>query len=96
MKKWMTEDRAFEITVIKGKAEHCRMDLDAGDRFSSTCECPAGFCPKTMPVLHTLCEIARCGGDYKLRGSKKALRLISPARTTALNSICLQIISKDN
>ena len=23
-----------------------------------------------LPVLHTLCEIMRCGGDYRLRGSK--------------------------
>ena len=46
------------------------MGLEAGDRFVCQYECPAGFCPKTMPVLHTLCEIMRCGGDYRLRGSK--------------------------
>ena len=69
MKKWIVEDWEFEITVLHGEAEQCRMGLETGDQFQSTYECPAGFCPKTMPVLHTLCEIARCGGDYKLRGS---------------------------
>ena len=70
MKKWLAEDWEFEITVIKGQAKACWMGLEAGDRFVCQYECPAGFCPKTMPVLHTLCEIMRCGGDYRLRGSK--------------------------
>ena len=34
-------------------------------------EAPAGFCPKTMPVLYTLCEIIRCGGSFRARGSDK-------------------------
>ena len=28
-------------------------------------------CPKTMSVLFTLCEIIRCGGSFKARGSDK-------------------------
>lgn len=64
------EDWTFEITVIRGKAAQCRMGFEAGGKFYCSYECPAGFCPKTMPVLHTLCEIARCGGDYQLCGSK--------------------------
>ena len=72
MKKWVTEDWAFEITVTRGKAAQCRMGFETGDKFRCNYECPTGFCPKTMPVLHTLCEIARCGGDYKLCGSKSS------------------------
>lgn len=69
MKKWIKEDWAFEITVTKGKAEECRMGFETGDRFTCEYECPAGFCPKTMHQLYTLCEIIRCGGDFRLRGS---------------------------
>jgi uncharacterized repeat protein (TIGR04076 family) len=69
MKKSITEDWEFEIVVKKGTAAQCRMGYETGDKFSCKYECPSGFCPKTMPILHTLCEIARCGGDYKLRGS---------------------------
>ena len=69
MKKWVTEDWEFKLIATDGKAGHCRLGLEKGDKFIFQYECPAGFCPKTMPVLHTLCEIIRCGGNYKLRGS---------------------------
>lgn len=69
MKKWLQEDWRFEITVVAGRAEDCRMGLEKGDHFACGYECPAKFCPKTMALLHTYCEIARCGGDYRLRGS---------------------------
>ncbi|MEA4824350.1 MAG: TIGR04076 family protein [Clostridiaceae bacterium] len=69
MKKWITEDWTFEITAVKGKAEQCRLGIEEGDVFRCQYECPAGFCPKTMPVLYTLCEIMRCGGSFRLRGS---------------------------
>ena len=72
MKKWIAEDWEFEITITKGIAEHCRMGFETGDKFRCKYECPTRFCPKTIPILHTLCEIARCGGDYKLRGSKSS------------------------
>jgi len=71
VKKTILEDWEFEIVVTKVNFP-CRMGFEVGDRFSCKYECPTGFCPKSMPVLHTLCEIARCGGDYKLRGSKKS------------------------
>ena len=71
MRKWLEEDWEFEITVVEGEAENCRMGLETGDRFVCGYECPAGFCPKTMALLHTYCEIARCGGDYRLRGSAR-------------------------
>lgn len=69
MKKWIDENWEFTITVTKGRYDTCRMGFETGDTFTCTYDCPAGFCPKTMPVLHTLCEIVRCGGTLKLRGS---------------------------
>ncbi len=72
MKHWMEEDWIFRITVLRGEARQCRIGLEQGDSFTCTYACPGDFCPKTMPVLHTLCEIIRCGGVYRLRGSSKA------------------------
>lgn len=31
-----------------------------------------------MPVLHTLCEIIRCGGDFTHRGSDKSYEIDFP------------------
>lgn len=68
MNRTIIEDWEFEITVAK--VNHpCRLGFEIGDKFQCKYECPTGFCPKTMPVLFTLCEIIRSGGDYKLRGS---------------------------
>ena len=69
MKQWIVEDWAFEITVTQ--AQPCRLGFEKGNQFNCKYECPAGFCPKTMPVLYTLCEIVRCGGNYLLRGSQE-------------------------
>ena len=66
MKKVIVEDWEFTITVIRGR--DCRMGFEPGDTFTCRYECPAGFCPKSMPALHTLCEVARSGGDYRLLG----------------------------
>lgn len=66
MRKWITEDWRFTITVVE--AGGCRLGLEKGDRFTCTYGCPEGFCPKTMAVLHSLCEAARAGGDYMLLG----------------------------
>lgn len=68
MKKTVAEDWEFEIIVVGDGP--CRMGMEAGDRFMCRYECPAGFCPKTMAVLHSLCEVARSGGDYRLLGGK--------------------------
>lgn len=51
-------------------AQPCRMGFEAGDVFTCRYECPAGFCPKTMAVLHSYCEVARAGGDYRLLGGR--------------------------
>ena len=71
MKKWIVEDWEFTISVKSGEASHCRMGLETGDIYRCQYEVPAGFCPKTMPVLYTLCEIIRCGGSFRARGSDK-------------------------
>lgn len=91
MKKWIIEDWEFEIVVTRGDVDHCRMGFEIGDKFSCKYECPTGFCPKTMPVLHTLCEIARCGGDYKLRGSKLSHEVDFPC---ADHSIEFHLVAK--
>ena len=71
MKKWIVEDWEFIITVDEGNADQCRLGFEKNDIFSCQYEVPNGFCPKTMATLYTLCEIVRCGGNYRLRGSDK-------------------------
>ncbi|MEN6472047.1 MAG: TIGR04076 family protein [Clostridiaceae bacterium] len=90
-KKWLEEDWEFEITVINGEAEQCRMGLEKGDKFYCKYECPSGFCPKTMALLHTYCEIARCRGDYRLRGSKASNEIDFPC---ADNCIEFHLVAK--
>lgn len=69
MRPWIKEDWEFTLTVMHGRAQDCRIGLEAGDSFTFRYALPAGICPKTAPMLHTLCEIIRCGGDYTHRGS---------------------------
>jgi len=71
MRKWVTEDWEFELTVTDGKAGHCRLGLEKGDKFVFQYECPAGMCPKTMTQVYTWCEVVRCGGDFTYRGIKE-------------------------
>ena len=33
MKKWVTEEWQFELTAIEGKAGHCRLGIEKGDKF---------------------------------------------------------------
>lgn len=73
MKKTILEDWEFDITVVE--EGRCRVGMERGDRFTCRYECPAGFCPKTMAVLHSLCEAARAGGDYRLLGGKASNRI---------------------
>ena len=70
MRKTIVEDWEFTITVLTARS--CRMGLEPGDTFHCTYSCPAGFCPKTMAVLHSLCEGAPAGGDYRLLGGRSA------------------------
>lgn len=59
MHKTIVEDWAFTVTVLS--ARPCRIGLESGDIFHCTYDCPAGFRPKTMAVLHSLYEAARAG-----------------------------------
>ena len=78
MNKWISEDWEFTISVTSGKAEYCRLGFETGDTFQCKYEVPTGFCPKTMSILYTLCEIIRCGGNYLGRGSKKEYEIDFP------------------
>lgn len=78
MQKWCTEDWQFELSVIEGKAGHCRLGLEKGDRFVFSYECPAGICPKTMLQVYTWCEVIRCGGDFTYRGEKEKYEINIP------------------
>ena len=71
MKKWIVEDWEFELTALDGKAAHCRLGIEKGDRFVFSYECPAGMCPRLMSQVYTWCEVIRCGGDFTYRGSKE-------------------------
>lgn len=71
MQKWVTEDWQFELTVIEGKAKHCRLGLEKGDKFVFSYGCPEGICPRVMIDLFTWCEVIRCGGDFTYRGEKE-------------------------
>ncbi|MBQ4088587.1 MAG: TIGR04076 family protein [Clostridia bacterium] len=71
MKRWVVEDWEFELTAIEGKAAHCRLGIEKGDRFVFSYECPAGMCPRVMMEVFTWCEVIRCGGDFTYRGMKE-------------------------
>ncbi len=78
MRQWMIEDWLFTITVTDGKADACRLGFETGDQFLCKYAVPTGFCPKTMPIVHMLCEIIRCGGDFTHRGSNKPYEIDFP------------------
>lgn len=71
VRHWVTEDWEFELTVTDGKAGHCRLGIEKGDRFVFRYGCPEGMCPKTMHLVYTWCEVIRCGGDFTLRGERE-------------------------
>ena len=78
MKKWVVEDWEFELTATEGKAAHCRLGIEKGDRFVFRYECPAGMCPRVMIELFTWCEVIRCGGDFTHRGMKNKYEMDLP------------------
>lgn len=75
MRKWLREDWKFTVSVTSGQAEQYRLGLETGDSFTFWYECPGGFCPKTMGILYTYCEIIRCGGNFVHRGGKDPYEL---------------------
>lgn len=84
MRPWIREDWEFTLTVLHGEPAGCRIGLEAGDVFVFRYALPAGMCPKTVPQLHTLCEIIRCGGDFTHRGSPEPLRIDFPCADGAM------------
>ena len=71
MKKWFDEDYEFIIIVKNDDYKKCRLGFETGDVLKCKYEVPCDFCPKTSPILYTLCEVIRCGGNFKLRGAEK-------------------------
>lgn len=86
MRRWIQEDWAFEVTVLQGEADQCRLGLETGDRFPFEYGCPAGFCPRAMIEIFTWCEVIRCGGDFTARGSKEkyAMNFLCPCHCIQL------------
>jgi len=78
MKKWIKEDWAFEVKVLRGEAKHCRLGLETGDKFYFEYECPSGFCPRALIEIFTWCEVIRCGGNFTYRGSPEPYRTKLP------------------
>lgn len=78
MKKFITENNSFTITVIDhakdGKPLHCRNGHEVGDSYSCEYGCPeplngcGGFCSKTMMTLYWLKEVVYTHGDLRLLG----------------------------
>ncbi|MBQ4599523.1 MAG: hypothetical protein IJB19_06390 [Clostridia bacterium] len=83
MKKWIVEDWEFELTAMDGKAAHCRLGIEKGDKFVFSYACPEGMCPRVMIEVFTWCEVIRCGGDFTYRGSKDKyeMDLLCPCRS---------------
>ena len=91
MKKQIVEEWEFAITVKEGEVKHCRLGFETGDVFTCQYEVPSGFCPKTMATLHTLCEIVRCGGNYRLRGSENEYEIDFPCTD---GCVCFHLVAK--
>lgn len=95
MKKWYEEDWEFVIKVLNNNYKKSRLGLETGDEFRCGYDAPCGFCSKTMPILYSLCEIVRCGGNYNLRGYDKLyeIEFLCPDGFVKFNLIA---IKKDN
>ena len=98
MKKWMAEDWAFEIEILRGEPKNCRIGLEKGDVFRFEYACPADFCPRAMAEIHTWCEVVRCGGDFTYRGSpeKYELELDCPCGVLSMKLHAIPINRDEN
>ena len=83
MKKWIVEDWEFEITVLHGEAEQCRMGLETGDQFHCTYECPAGFCPKRCRYCIPYVKLPAVAAIINCMEAPQAMKLIFPVPTIA-------------
>lgn len=77
MKRFITEDVTFEITVVSGRtnadgALDCRNGHEIGDSYVCQYGCPADFCQKAMLKAFPIMEAARAGGDLRLLGGESA------------------------
>ena len=77
MKRFITEDVTFEITVVSGRtnadgALDCRNGHEIGDSYVCQYGCPADFCQKSMLKAFPIMEAARAGGDLRLLGGESA------------------------
>lgn len=52
--------------AVNGRAESCRISLEAGEGFRFEYATPEDFRPRAMPEICTLCETVRCGGDFHI------------------------------
>jgi uncharacterized repeat protein (TIGR04076 family) len=78
MKKFITENFSFTITVTDhakdGKPLHCRNGHEIGDTYACEYGCPmpvngcGGFCSKTMMNLYRLKEVIYANGDLRILG----------------------------
>ena len=96
MKKFVTEDTAFKITVVDGVKKdngviNCRNGHEAGDSYYCTYGCPEGFCQKAMVKAFPIMEAARAGGDLRKLGgeSADAIHFCCP---DGVVTFCLEVI----
>ena len=82
MRKWCTEDWAFELTVKEGQAGHCRLGLEKGDRFVLNMLVPPACVPKRWRRSILGARSYDAGGILHTGAAKKNMKWICPALTT--------------
>lgn len=85
MKKSISEDVFFPITVVDGKKNSagvidCRNGHELGDTYRCAYGCPAEFCQKSMRKAFPIMEAVRAGGDLRNLGgdTKDSIRFCCP------------------
>ncbi|MCL2740570.1 MAG: TIGR04076 family protein [Oscillospiraceae bacterium] len=72
MKRFITENFSFTITVVKGGG--CRNGHEEGDSYACEFGCPeplgseGGICPDALARISPLLTAVRCGGDLRTLG----------------------------
>ena len=85
MKKFVSEDVSFPITVVDGKKNSagvidCRNGHEIGDTCLCAYGCPVAFCQESMRKAFPIMEAARAGGDLRNLGgdTKDSIRFCCP------------------
>ncbi len=85
MKKFISEDVSFIITVADGKKNSagvidCRNGHEVGDSYRCAYGCPADFCQKSMLKAFPIMEAVQAGGDLRNLGgdSENTIRFCCP------------------